>query len=474
MSGRHRQPVPPRSVNHRIVGAGVAGVASVFAVAPLAAAAAAPAPATPSSAQPTRPTGQAKVSPKTVTPTPKVMAAPDYGLQKVRVGVRIKSGAYVPPSGTTVGTELTIVDTAPDGTSTSNTCITVASTVVAADPTKASFCDVRGNTAQQARRGHRAGPARSEFRGLRLHRPRATRCRSRRARPNRSWWRTRRPRSVQPCLNPVQIPGLRKAGAARRAADLPTCDFQHPQQVVFEDTGLPPKAIDDRATTLVDTPVDVKVLANDSNGVTGAPVSNLTVTAAPQDGTATVHAGVHPQLAGGASQIAAAGYVTYKPKAGFVGTDHFTYRFATPNGTASAVATIVVTPPPPKAVDDSRTTPYNTPITIAVPSNDDANGGGALTITTVGDPKHGTATIDGSSVVYTPSHNFSGVDTFTYTISTPYGSDTATVTVTITAPLAATGVGSGELVDYGLALLLAGGAVTTLGRRRRPHGRHGV
>jgi LPXTG-motif cell wall-anchored protein len=167
-------------------------------------------------------------------------------------------------------------------------------------------------------------------------------------------------------------------------------------------------------------------------------------------------------------------------------------------------------PPAPTAVDDSATTIAGTPVAVPVLANDNANGGGALSISSVGAPAHGTAVADGSDVRYTPAAGFAGTDTFTYTATTPYGSSTATVTVTVTAPtpsstapstavpaspsvtatpttspspsrgvlptsasrapgppLANTGVHTGDYLGTGAGLVAVGGLLTFAGRRRR-------
>ncbi|WP_459805728.1 Ig-like domain-containing protein [Herbidospora sp. RD11066] len=84
---------------------------------------------------------------------------------------------------------------------------------------------------------------------------------------------------------------------------------------------------------------------------------------------------------------------------------------------------------PTTAVNDSATTLQDNAVTIPVLANDTGSG---ATITAVGKPAHGTATISGNGVVYTPPAGLSGTDTFTYTITTPCGTSTATVTVVVT------------------------------------------
>jgi uncharacterized protein (DUF2141 family) len=76
---------------------------------------------------------------------------------------------------------------------------------------------------------------------------------------------------------------------------------------------------------------------------------------------------------------------------------------------------------PPVARDDcaNNVTYANTPIQINVLANDSDPDGHALTVIDVSDPRHGTAVVapDGQSVVYLPDTNYTGSDSFTYTIS---------------------------------------------------------
>jgi hypothetical protein len=88
----------------------------------------------------------------------------------------------------------------------------------------------------------------------------------------------------------------------------------------------------------------------------------------------------------------------------------------------------------PVARDDTTTVAEDsTDNTIHVLVNDVDIDLDSLTITSVTDPSHGTATISGSDVLYTPTTNYHGLDSLNYTISDGNGgSDTAVVTVTIT------------------------------------------
>jgi hypothetical protein len=61
----------------------------------------------------------------------------------------------------------------------------------------------------------------------------------------------------------------------------------------------------------------------------------------------------------------------------------------------------------------------------------------ADTITAASTPAHGTAgiAINGRSVTYTPTAGYTGLDSFTYTVTNnPDGDDTATVSLRVNAP----------------------------------------
>jgi uncharacterized repeat protein (TIGR01451 family) len=102
----------------------------------------------------------------------------------------------------------------------------------------------------------------------------------------------------------------------------------------------------------------------------------------------------------------------------------------------------------PIAEDDTASTTQGAPVAIAVLDNDSDPDGDSLTISAVGTPSDGTATISGTStIVYTPTAAFTGTSPFTYTISDGTLTDSATVTVTVTSdttPPAAPVIGDGS------------------------------
>ena len=207
--------------------------------------------------------------------------------------------------------------------------------------------------------------------------------------------------------------------------------------VYYAPVNHPPVAIDDAATTDEDSPITVAaaagVLSNDSD-----PDSDILAVAAVNTGGTL-----------GAVNWSTDGSFTYDPNgqfeylsAGNSTTDSFTYTVSDGHGgTDTATVAILIngvddTPGnnPPVAVNDSASTPQDTPVTIDVLSNDSDLDGDNLTVVSVTQGTHGAVTNNASHVTYTPALNFTGSDSFTYTISDGNGDiDTATVTVTVNA-----------------------------------------
>ena len=179
----------------------------------------------------------------------------------------------------------------------------------------------------------------------------------------------------------------------------------------------PPVAVNDVARTNEDTPVTVAVLANDTDP-DGDP---LTVTAASAPNGTVV---VNPN-----------GTITYTPRANFNGTDTITYTISDgKGGTSTATVTVTVDPvnDPPVATNDVATTNEDTPVTVAVLTNDTDIDGDPLTAVSASAP-NGTVVINANgTITYTPNLNFNGTDVITYQISDGKGGfSTATVTVTV-------------------------------------------
>ena len=88
---------------------------------------------------------------------------------------------------------------------------------------------------------------------------------------------------------------------------------------------------------------------------------------------------------------------------------------------------------PPVANDDSATTSEDTSVSVDVLYNDSDPDGDPLSVTTASAPAHGTAIKNpDDTVTYSPNLNYSGTDSFTYTVSDGKGGmASAVVTVTV-------------------------------------------
>ncbi|HEY3322176.1 MAG TPA: Ig-like domain-containing protein [Planctomycetota bacterium] len=199
----------------------------------------------------------------------------------------------------------------------------------------------------------------------------------------------------------------------------------------------PPVAVDNAYAILYDSVLNVPapgVLSNDT--LRGAVITANTT---PANGTLTFKVD---------------GSFSYKPVAGFTGTDSFTYTLTNAVGSSTATVSITVNLTPPLAVDDAYSVVQGTVLNVPAPgilANDSL--GGATTVVVVANaapeassrahavatlqsntpPAHGVLTLhaDGS-LSYAPDAGYVGLDLFTYTLVNAVGSSTATVRITIT------------------------------------------
>jgi len=172
-----------------------------------------------------------------------------------------------------------------------------------------------------------------------------------------------------------------------------------------------------------------------SASITGGPHTAITVASGPAHGTTSVAGDV----------------VTYTPTSGYFGSDSFTYTATGPGGT-SAAATVTLTvanPPAPTVAAASANVSFNTAKAI------DLSGsitGVHTAITVASGPAHGTTSVAGDIVTYTPTSGYFGSDSFTYTATGPGGtSSAATVTLTVATPAAPTVAAASANVTYNTA-----------------------
>jgi alpha-tubulin suppressor-like RCC1 family protein len=178
-----------------------------------------------------------------------------------------------------------------------------------------------------------------------------------------------------------------------------------------------PVALADTVTTPEDQPVDVDVLANDTD----------------EDGdTLTVTEVVDQPARGSAAVVAGTVRYTPAPDQCSPPTDTFTYRISDGHGhdaTAAVTVTVTCGNDGPVTAPDAVAVPEDTPTVIDVLANDTDADGDHLTVSGVSNPGHGTTTTNGATVRYTPDADYCGPDAFGYTASD--GAVTASGTVTV-------------------------------------------
>ena len=181
-----------------------------------------------------------------------------------------------------------------------------------------------------------------------------------------------------------------------------------------------PVASDIDLTTAEDTPRSFALEATDADFES----VGFTIVDEPEHGTAT--------------RVGA--QVTYAPDPDFHGQDSLTFMADDEDGAESNLATVFVSVTSvndaPVARDNAATTAFNAPVEIQVLTNDSDADEDDLFVTEVGEPSHGTAVdLDDGTIRYTPNTNYTGPDSFGYSISDGEGgSDSATVSVEVGPP----------------------------------------
>jgi hypothetical protein len=155
---------------------------------------------------------------------------------------------------------------------------------------------------------------------------------------------------------------------------------------------------------------------------------------------------------GGTVTVESDGSLVYTPPASFAGLDWFTYTVSDGSVTSTAYAFLNVTNTAPVAINANFSTLENTPLSVpnveynglldsatdgdedvlfivAINGDDDFEDGEITVETTQGGSV--TVNVDGS-FVYTPPANWTGYDTFTFTVSDGIATDTKMVTIHVT------------------------------------------
>lgn len=233
-----------------------------------------------------------------------------------------------------------------------------------------------------------------------------------------------------------------------------------------------PVAVSDLVTTAEDTPVEIAVLANDSDDA-GLDPATVVIVTGPANGTVSV---------------SATGVVTYTPNANFSGTDSFTYTVRDGGGEAANVATVsinvtAVADAPAVSAGAAASGNENAPIPLDVSAAlTDLDGSEVLAVTIAGVPagavlSAGTDNGDGTWTL-TPAQlvgltilvpdNLSGDAAFTLTVtatateqsngSTATTTATTEVTVRNVAPTAAFEAPAGGVEGSPVTVSLTGTA----------------
>jgi len=176
---------------------------------------------------------------------------------------------------------------------------------------------------------------------------------------------------------------------------------------------------------------NVSITSPNTNAIitqsTFAPIS-ITIQTSDSDGTVTAK-----KITVNGSEFLNADSALWTPNA--YGTFNIV-AYVTDNDNATSSSSINVTivkpntPILPVAINDTASTITGTAVTVNVLNNDTGEGISLSSITT---PSNGTATISGNTVIYTSNTDFSGTDSFNYTIADGNSNiSSAKITITIT------------------------------------------
>ncbi|HHK60445.1 MAG TPA: cadherin repeat domain-containing protein [Desulfobacterales bacterium] len=188
-----------------------------------------------------------------------------------------------------------------------------------------------------------------------------------------------------------------------------------------------------------------------------------TVAASDADGDSLTYTVVSQPAHGALSLDAATGAFTYTPEADFSGSDAFVFTVSdgwasSPPATVALTVTGVNDPPAAQAA--SLATNEDTSLAGSLSATDPD--GDSLTFAVSGQPAHGALSLDAATgaFTYTPDADFSGADTFSFTVSDGEAVSTpATVEITVNEvndpPVAAVSGPAGKVAP-GAAVILDG------------------
>ena len=220
--------------------------------------------------------------------------------------------------------------------------------------------------------------------------------------------------------------------------------FQGSQNYALTTVQPAPVAVNDTASVNANASVTVAVTANDSG-----PITSIAIAQAPAHGTATV-SGLN---------------VVYTPAHDYFGDDSFKYTATGPGGTSAAAVVSVTVIPGAVPVAAAQTAQVLAGKSVTIHAADNATNGPFTGAAISAAPTSGTATVQGTDIVYTADSNASGTFGLDYTLSNAFGaSQPAHVTLTVNprpvAPSLTAKTIAGTTVEVDLTATAHGGPFT--------------
>jgi hypothetical protein len=182
-------------------------------------------------------------------------------------------------------------------------------------------------------------------------------------------------------------------------------------------------------TSVEDSPVtaDVAASTNEDNAV------DITLDGSDGDSGDTLTYSIVSDVSNGSTSLSGS-TVTYTPTANYNGTDTFTYKVNDgdeDSNTSTVTITVNSVEDSPLTSNVTATTDEDVAVAISL-SGSDGDSGDTLTYSIVSDVSNGSTSLSGSTVIYTPTANYNGTDSFTYKVNDgDENSNTSTAVITI-------------------------------------------
>ncbi|MFN8441812.1 MAG: tandem-95 repeat protein [Caldilineaceae bacterium] len=127
------------------------------------------------------------------------------------------------------------------------------------------------------------------------------------------------------------------------------------------------------------------------------------------------------------------GQIVYRPTTDFFGNDKVKYQVTDGKLTTNVEVNVTVLPQndAPTALPTSVSLNQDTPSTIDIAPLVHDIDGDSLSVGVAAPPTHGQLTLDGSTFTYVPEANYSGDDSFTYSVNDGSGPATALVSISV-------------------------------------------